>query len=90
MLLVIMLCYASFIALCLAMPKHYRDFFKSNAAPHQLLRLFRVLGWSGLLAAFFAAIHSSGWQIGPVLWIASMSVSAVTWVFMLPFLRRHI
>lgn len=85
--LTLALAYAAFVALYLGVARHFHDVFDAAPTPNQR-RGLRALGSACLVAAFAAAIGAAGWQVGPVLWCAALSVAATALVFLLPYARR--
>lgn len=76
--------YAGFLALCLAMPRHGREVLQKPLADHAA-RLVRVGGWTALAASFAASVAHGGWQIGPVLWIALLTIAGALVVLLLSY-----
>ncbi|BFU93566.1 MAG: conserved membrane protein of unknown function [Nitrospira sp.] len=80
----IALCYNGLLALCLAMPKHYRQLFSEK--PTDISRwTFRTTGWLAVAASFFSAVGSSGWSFGPVEWVGLIGVIGLALIFLWPF-----
>lgn len=86
-LIVLLLAYSSFLALCLAMPRHHAQVFGFQPSPWRG-RGFRFAGWLLLTLSFFAAVTDSGWQIGPVEWFGFLSAAGLVLVAMLPYVPR--
>lgn len=86
-LIALCFCYAGFMALYLAMPKHYKSVFERQPRP-LWPPLLRLAGAAALGAAFAAAVRAAGWQIGPVLWFGLLSASVLLLVFLLPYAQR--
>jgi hypothetical protein len=81
------LAYNGLLALCLAMPKHYRQFFAHHPADI-LVSLFRIGGWLFLSASLSASVALNGWAFGPVEWVGMLTVTALGVVLLLPFAPR--
>ncbi len=75
-------------ALCLGMPKHYRQCF-GRLPPLSRSRMLRALGWALLALSLGCAVQSSGWQVGLLEWIGLASVCGLALVFTLPFIAPH-
>jgi hypothetical protein len=83
----IALSYDGLLALCLAMPKHYRQVFV--LAPAGTSRyLLKIGGWLSLSASLAASVATNGWSFGPVEWIGMLAVAGLMIVFMLPYVPR--
>lgn len=80
----IALCYNGLLALCLAMPKHYRQLFGRSSSDHVRWAL-KIAGWSAMAGSLLSAIASNGWSFGPVEWIGMTSVTGVVLIFLWPF-----
>jgi hypothetical protein len=84
--LAIALGYAGFTALYLAMERHPVALLgkQTATAPRRAQR--RWLGWALLLVSFALCVQARGWGIGPVLWLGTLTASAVTLVLgLLPY-----
>jgi hypothetical protein len=81
------LSYNGLLALCLAMPKHYRQVFAQPpiATP---VHLFRLGGWLSLGVSLVVAIVVNGWSFGPIEWVGILAVTGLALVFMLPYAPR--
>jgi hypothetical protein len=80
------LSYNGLLALCLAMPKHYRQVF-THAPGGMRSHLFRI-GWLSLTASLVASVATNGWSFGPVEWIGMLALTGLALVFMLSYLPR--
>ena len=87
--LALALSYAGFLALCLSMPRHYKDVLQSNA-PDRVLRILRIAGWLLLAGVFAAAVAQAGWQVGSVLGIAVLTVGALAVSLLLTYAPRRL
>ncbi len=83
----IALSYNGLLALCLAMPKHYRQVF-TQAPDETRVHLLRIGGWLSLTGSLSASIATHGWSFGPVEWIGMLTVTGLALVFMLPHVPR--
>lgn len=79
-----LIAYAGFVALCLAMEKHFVDLLGRKPRPGQL-RLLRSAGW---LLLVLSLVLSVGWAHGLVEWTAVMMAGVTLWVFGLPYQPR--
>lgn len=82
-----LLAYAGFVALCLAMDKHFTGLLGRKPHPGHL-RLLRVAGWSLLVLSLAFSVHLRGWAHGLVEWAAVMMAAVTVWVFALPYQPR--
>ncbi|MCK9801215.1 hypothetical protein BK634_28825 [Pseudomonas chlororaphis] len=87
MLLALLLCYAGFTGLCLAMDRHHADVLghKASARRRQGLRLG---GWALLSLSLAAAVDAAGWGLGLVQWCAVLMLSGLLLVLLLPYRPR--
>ncbi len=76
-LFAIALAFSGFTALCLAMEKHQLELYGKDRAGPERMRLWRIVGWLLLAAAFALCVSARGWGIGPVLWLGTLSAGAV-------------
>lgn len=82
--------YAGFTALCLAMERHHANFQGVPGGLRQRGR-WRWLGWALLVASLALCVHARGWGIGLVLWVGTLTASAVVLVLgLLPYRPRAI
>ena len=81
------LSYNGLLALCLAMPKHYRQIF-AQAPAGGCVYLFRLGGWLSLSISLVASIATNGWSFGPVEWTGMVALTGLALVLMLPYLPR--
>ncbi|MGD9725047.1 MAG: DUF3325 domain-containing protein [Nitrospiraceae bacterium] len=81
------LTYNGLLALCLAMPKHYRQVFPRHQ-PGVRASLFRLGGWLCLSASLAASVAVNGWAFGPVESVGMLAIAGLTLVFMLPYTPR--
>jgi len=87
MLAALMLVYAGWMALCLAMTRHQRPLLQRELG-RRASALLRAGGASLLLLGLAAALCAQGWQIGPVAWVACLAVSGIALVLTLPYRPR--
>lgn len=84
------LAYSGFVALSLAMDRHYADVFGRGQEPGQRQRLvLRLLGVMGLLLSFALCVVRDGWGVGSVLWLGMLTACALTLVLLLPYAPRR-
>lgn len=83
----VLLSYAGFTALCLAMDKHHGELLRRKPTPLQR-RGLAVAGWVLLGLALAAAVYNAGWAMGLVNWTAGLMASAVLLVWLLPYQPR--
>jgi hypothetical protein len=87
MLLVSLLCYAGFTALCLSMDRHHADLL--GRKPPRRLRLGLKLAGGMLLAlSLWVAVSVTGWGLGLVEWFAVLMLSALLLVLLMPYRPR--
>ena len=85
------LAYSGWIALSLAMDRHYADIYGRGAEPSARLRLRgRWLGTLALTVAFVICVHDNGWGIGPVAWLGTMTIAALLLVLQLCYAPRSL
>lgn len=78
------LTYSAWVALSLAMDRHYADIHGRGAEPSpQLRKRGRRLGSLALTLAFIICVRDGGWGIGPVAWLGTMTVAALLLVLQL-------
>jgi len=84
MLLVTLLCYIGFTALCLSMSRHYGDLFGGSLS---IIRgtVLRLSGWTALLLSLWIALVSQGLGQALVQWFAALMGSAVSLVFVMSY-----
>jgi len=81
MLLALCLSFSAFTALSLAMEKHQMDLHGRQAASVSRRRMWSVLGWLLLAAAFALCVVDHGWALGPVLWLGAMTLGGLLLAF---------
>jgi len=85
------LTYSAWVALSLAMDRHYADINGRGAEPSAALRKRgRRLGTLALTAAFAVCVRDSGWGIGPVVWLGTMTVAALLLVLQLCYAPKSV
>lgn len=82
-----LIAFAGFVALCLAMEKHFAELLGRKPRPGQL-RLLRSAGWLLLVLSQVLSVHLRGWAHGLVEWTAVLMAVATLWVFGLPYQPR--
>ena len=85
--LALSLAYAGFASLALAMRRHHRQVWKRDPS-FGLQFAFRAAGAALLGLAFAACVVDDGWLVGPVMWFAVLSCSALAFDFVLPYAPR--
>ena len=76
------LSYSGLFALCLAMPKHYRQVMP-HAPTNTVGLLLRIGGWLTLIVSFAASVAADVWAFGPVEWVSMLAVTGLTLIFLL-------
>ncbi|MEJ5059179.1 MULTISPECIES: DUF3325 domain-containing protein [unclassified Pseudomonas] len=84
MLLGCLLCYSAFTALCLSMDRHHADLLGRKLSPRLRLWL-KLSGWLLLGLSLWAAISTTGWELGLVEWCAVLMLSALLLVLLMPY-----
>lgn len=84
MLLVTLLCYTGFTALCLSMSKHYGELLHRKLKVSRS-RLLKVIGGSCLSLSLWVALDSATLGMALVQWCAALMACALLLVFLLPF-----
>jgi hypothetical protein len=80
----LVLAYSAWQALSLAMDRHYADIHGRGAEPSaQQRQRCRWAGTLALLAALAICVYNSGWGIGPVAWLGTMTMAALLLVLQL-------
>src|SRR5450830_589904 len=78
------LSYSAWLALSLAMDRHYADIHGRGSEPSaQLRRRNRWLGTLALSAALALCVRDSGWGIGAVAWLGTLTMAALLLVLQL-------
>jgi hypothetical protein len=83
----VLLSYAGFTALCLAMDKHHGELLRRKPTAWQR-RALAGAGWLLLGLAMAAAVSNAGWAMGLVNWTAGLMASAVLLVWLIPYQPR--
>ncbi len=85
------LTYSAWVALSLAMDRHYADINGRGTEPSAVRRKRgRWLGTLALTAAFAVCVRDSGWGIGPVAWLGTMTVAALLLVLQLCYAPKSV
>lgn len=87
MLLALLLCYAGFTALCLAMDRHHVELLGRKASPRRRQGL-RLGGWLLLALSLWPAVAVPEWGLGLVQWCAMLMLSGALLVLLLPYRPR--
>ena len=87
MLLVSLLCYAGFTALCLSMDRHHADLLGRKPSQRLCLGL-KLAGGLLLVLSLWLAVSVPGWALGLVEWFAVLMLSALLLVLLLPYRPR--
>ena len=83
--------YSAWVALSLAMDRHYADINGRGTEPSAVSRKRgRWLGTLALMAAFAVCVRDSGWGIGPVAWLGTMTVAALLLVLQLCYVPKSV
>lgn len=80
------LCYGGWLALCLAMPKHYKQVWQKERSV--VRSIFRSLGWLSLCLALVVSVRAGGWSFGSVEWVGLLALTGITLVMVLPYAPR--
>jgi hypothetical protein len=87
----LMLACSGWIALSLAMDRHYADVHGRGKEPDAgTRRLFRIAGSFALLAVFAISVVLEGWTIGPVLCLGTMTAGALLLVLLLSYAPHRV
>lgn len=85
------LTYSAWVALSLAMDRHYADIHGRGAEPSAVLRQRgRLLATLALAAALAVCVRDSGWGIGPVAWLGTMTLAALLLVLQLCYAPKSV
>lgn len=85
----LLLAYAGFAALSLAMPRHHSQLRPARSLPNKRDRgLYRLAGWCALALAALASILGWGPAIGAVAYFGVLSAAALTLVLLLAYTPR--
>ncbi|VVO10819.1 DUF3325 domain-containing protein [Pseudomonas fluorescens] len=87
MLLVFLLCYGGFTALCLSMDRHHTDLLGRKPSVRRRQGM-RISGWLLLALSLWAAVSATGWGLGLVQWFAVLMLSGLLLVLLLPYRPR--
>ncbi|MGC4097134.1 MAG: DUF3325 domain-containing protein [Nitrospira sp.] len=83
----LLLCYHGWLGLCLAMPKHFRQVLRWDAAP-SIQHILRIIGWGSLAGSLAVSVSVDGWSFGPVAWVGNLAVTGLAFVCLLPYAPR--
>jgi hypothetical protein len=82
----LILAYCAWQALSLAMDRHYADIHGRGAEPSVRQRRYaHGLGTLALVLALAVCVQNSGWGIGAVAWLGSMTIAALLLVLQLSY-----
>lgn len=87
MLLVTLLCYVGFTALCLSMSRHYSELVGGSLTLGRG-RVLKLSGWAVLLLSLWFAVISQNPGQALVQWFAALMGSAVLLVFVMSYWPR--
>ncbi|VVO97331.1 hypothetical protein PS838_02625 [Pseudomonas fluorescens] len=87
MLLVFLLCYGGFTALCLSMDRHHTELLGRKPSVRRRQGM-RISGWLLLALSLWAAVSAAGWGLGLVQWFAVLMLSGLLLVLLLPYRPR--
>lgn len=68
--------------LALGLPGHHRAWFGTAPAPGRR-RFLRVSGWACLPLAWLMAVTQQGYELGSVLWAATLMLAALAWALVM-------
>ena len=68
--------------LALGLPGHHRAWFGAAPAPGRR-RLLRTAGWACLPVAWALAVMQHGYELGSVLWAATLMLAALAWALVM-------
>lgn len=81
------LAHGGMAALCLGLPRHFRQVWQREPTP-ALRRGLRAAGWGLLALALPASAAFWGWAMGPVAWFGLVSLSGLLLALLLPYRPR--
>lgn len=81
--------FSAFVALSLAMDRHYEGAYGRGSKPGRLLPWLRVAGVSGLLLSCAASLVAAGRAQGWVLWCGVLTAAALSVVLVQTYAPRH-
>ena len=73
---------AGWALLALGPPGHHRAWFGAAPAPGRL-RLLRAAGWACLPLAWGLAVMQQSYELGSVLWTATLMLAALAWTLVM-------
>lgn len=76
---------AGFAGLAMAMPKHYREVFRSEPSSRVTLT-YRISGWLLLSASLVLSLAGTKPSVGAVLWVALLTTAALIVALTLTYL----
>jgi uncharacterized membrane protein len=81
---------AGFAGLAMAMPKHYREVFRSEPTSRVMLAC-RACGWLLLVASFWLSVAGPKASVGAVFWVGILTAAALLVALVLTYLfsARH-
>nr|WP_315182943.1 DUF3325 domain-containing protein [uncultured Albidiferax sp.] len=82
-----LLAYAGFAGLCLAMDRHHAQVWGRDASP-RARRCLRGAGWLLLALAVWPCVAAWGPSVGVVVWLGFLSAGALVLVGLLPYAPR--
>lgn len=81
------LAHGGMAALCLGLPRHFRQVWQREPTP-MLRRGLRAAGWCLLALALPASAAFWGWAMGPVAWFGLVSLAGLGTALLLPYRPR--
>lgn len=81
------LCFLAMLCFCMAMPRHFKQFWQKEVQPAQQIAL-RLLGIALLAAGWLACARGWGGPQGTVAWLGLLSVTGYSLLLSMPYFQR--